>query len=106
MTKLAIPTSDQLEKIYQETRNWGRFGEDDERGTLNFLTQERLARACTLARDGVQVSLAHDLSLAPSPESPEPAHHHMLAAGDARDDSGIPGYEGRFQRFLTNNFGC
>ena len=27
------------------------------------------------------------------PENPFPAHHHMLASGDARDSNGIPGYE-------------
>src|SRR5690606_7287928 len=26
-------------------------------------------------------------------ENPRPAHHHMLASGDARDSNGIPGYE-------------
>ena len=43
--------------------------------------------------DGAVVSLAHDLPLQPSAETPFPAHHHMLTAGDARDNSGIPGYE-------------
>jgi kynurenine formamidase len=44
-------------------------------------------------RDGTTVSLAHDLGTEPSPENPHPAHHHMLASGDARDSNGIPGYE-------------
>jgi kynurenine formamidase len=39
------------------------------------------------------VSLARNLATSPSPENPYPAHHHMLAAGDARDSNGIPGYE-------------
>ena len=44
-------------------------------------------------RTGVTVSLAHDFPVTPSPETPSPAHHHMLASGDARDSNGIPGYE-------------
>ena len=44
-------------------------------------------------RSGVTVSLAHDFPVNPSPETPSPAHHHMLASGDARDSNGIPGYE-------------
>ncbi len=39
------------------------------------------------------MSLAHDFPVKPSPETPSPAHHHMLASGDARDSNGIPGYE-------------
>jgi kynurenine formamidase len=39
--------------------NWGRWGDDDERGTLNLLTPERIRRAAALVVDG-QV---HSLSL-------------------------------------------
>jgi kynurenine formamidase len=39
--------------------NWGRWGDDDERGTLNLLTPERIRRASGLVVDG-QV---HSLSL-------------------------------------------
>jgi kynurenine formamidase len=90
----ADPASpEELERIWALVRNWGRWGADDERGALNFLTAERCARAAALVRDGLHVSLAHDLPVRPSPESPYPAQHHMLAGGDARDASGIPGYE-------------
>jgi len=86
-------TKDELEAIWERTKNWGRWGPADERGALNFLTPERRREAAALVRDGVAVSLAHDLPVEPSAETPGPAHHHMLAAGDARDESGIPGYE-------------
>ena len=46
-------------------------------------------------RDGISVSLARDLATEPAPDNPAPpVQHHMLAAGDARDSNGIPGYEG------------
>lgn len=32
--------------------NWGRWGKDDERGTTNFITPERIAAAATLIRTG------------------------------------------------------
>ena len=87
------PTPAQLEALYASLSNWGRWGADDELGALNFLTPERRAEAGTLVRAGVTVSLAHDFPVSPSPETPSPAHHHMLASGDARDSNGIPGYE-------------
>lgn len=38
--------------------NWGRWGPDDERGTLNFITAERILEACSLPRRGLVVSCA------------------------------------------------
>ena len=87
------PTTEQVDALYDALRNWGRWGHDDELGALNFLTPERRAAAGALVRTGVTVSLAHDFPVTPSPETPSPAHHHMLASGDARDSNGIPGYE-------------
>ena len=39
---------------------WGRWGEDDQKGTLNLITPERRLSAARLVREGVSVSLAHD----------------------------------------------
>jgi kynurenine formamidase len=89
----AVPAKDELDEMYERLKNWSRWGDDDQRGTLNHLTPERSAAAAALVRDGTTVSLAHNLGTDPSPENPHPAHHHMLASGDARDSNGIPGYE-------------
>src|SRR4051812_722293 len=83
----------ELEARFESLSNWGRFGDDDERGALNHLTAAQRIAAAALVRDGETVSLARNLATVPSPENPYPAHHHMLAAGDARDSNGIPGYE-------------
>lgn len=87
------PSTEDLQRLFAEVRNWGRWGDGDERGTLNHLTPERRRAAAALVVDGTPVSLGHDLGVRPSPENPYPAHHHMLAAGDARDSTGVPGYE-------------
>ena len=39
-------------------RNWGRWGEDDERGTLNFVTPEKIVAAARLVKVGRVFSLA------------------------------------------------
>jgi len=88
-----VPTTEDLDKMFDALKNWGRWGPDDQRGALNHLTDERRAAAAGLVRSGEAVSLAHDLGTEPSPDNPRPAEHHMLAAGDARDANGIPGYE-------------
>ena len=38
--------------------NWGRWGEDDQRGALNFITPARVIAACGLPRSGRVVSCA------------------------------------------------
>jgi kynurenine formamidase len=39
-------------------RNWGRWGDDDQRGTLNFITPEALVYASSLVKTGEVVSCA------------------------------------------------
>jgi len=45
-------------RLTEEHRNWGRWGEEDEAGTLNLVTPERLVRAARLVRKGRVFSLA------------------------------------------------
>jgi kynurenine formamidase len=49
--------------------NWGRWGAEDERGTLNLLTPERVRAAAGLVRTGRVYSLGLDLS-ADAPRTP------------------------------------
>jgi kynurenine formamidase len=93
MSDYEVPSKAELDELYERLKNWSRWGADDQRGTLNHLTDERRRDAAALVRSGRSISLAHNLGTEPSPENPHPAHHHMLASGDARDANGIPGYE-------------
>ena len=45
--------------------NWGRWGDDDDRGTLNLITGEARARAARAVRTGRSVSLAVAIDPAP-----------------------------------------
>jgi kynurenine formamidase len=92
-TEYEVPTTAALDRMYEDLKNWGRWGHDDERGALNYLTDEHRRTASRLVVSGESVSLAHDLATEPLPEHPHPVQHHMLASGDARDANGIPGYE-------------
>jgi kynurenine formamidase len=89
----AVPTTAELDLLFEELTAWSRWGPDDQRGTLNHLTPARTAAGAALVRSGEVVSLSHDLATEPTPEHPHPVQHHMLASGDARDSSGIEGYE-------------
>lgn len=91
--KTRVPSEAELKGLFESLSNWGRWGSDDEIGMLNHLAREHRVSAAALVVDGFAVSLAHNLGTTPTTENPYPAQHHMLAAGDAREESGIPGYE-------------
>jgi kynurenine formamidase len=82
-----------LERVFEETKNWGRWGPDDERGALNWITPRKRASAAALVRDGTVVSCALELATQAGPGNLVPVQHHMLAAGDAREFSGMAGLE-------------
>ena len=41
-----------LRKLALQVRNWGKWGPDDELGTLNYITPDTVAEACRLATTG------------------------------------------------------
>src|SRR5688572_33487392 len=53
-------TAAQYERWKTELSNWGRWGKDDQIGTLNLITPAKRRQAAALVRDGVSVSLAGD----------------------------------------------
>jgi len=46
-----------LDALARKVSNWGRWGPDDERGTVNFITPEVVRRAAACVRRGVVFSL-------------------------------------------------
>lgn len=52
----------EFDRWMTEISNWGRWGADDELGTLNLITDEKRKVAARLVRDGVSVSMALDLN--------------------------------------------
>ena len=74
-------------KVADDVRNWGRWGDDDELGTLNFITPERVAEAASLVRQGRVFPLGVDFGSA-SPQGAfqfrhNPTHVMTVDGGDA-----------------------
>lgn len=68
---------DELLKLFERCSNKGRWGEDDELGTLNYISAEKRRHAASLVRTGEVLSLAQDLSTVSSGKNPRPAVHFM-----------------------------
>jgi len=90
---MSIRSKQDMEALFRRVSNWGRWGDEDERGTLNLLTPERTAAAARLVRSGQAVSCARNFPVQPGPENPTPALHHMVMGGDDPCAHGIPGME-------------
>jgi len=74
-------------RLGDDVRNWGRWGDDDELGTLNFITAEKVAQAAGLVRHGKVFSLGVDFGSS-GPQGafqyrPNPIHVMTVDGGDA-----------------------
>jgi kynurenine formamidase len=81
-------SADEFNALFQALSDWGRWGEDDERGALHHLKPERVATAAGLVRDGVTVTLSLPVPTARGPSHPEPAEHRMTMLFDTDIGSG------------------
>jgi kynurenine formamidase len=79
-------TREEFDALFASVSNWGRWGTDDQRGTLNFITPERVLKATGLARRGRSVSLSYLLSKSADIDNPKPMLHYM-----SRLSLGMPG---------------
>jgi kynurenine formamidase len=75
-------TVNELKTLFKELNNWGKWGESDEMGTLNYLTPELTAAAMRGVQTGESVSLGLPLSTEPAIDNPHPVTHLMIQAGD------------------------
>jgi kynurenine formamidase len=74
-------TLEDFEQLVQDVSNWGRWGEDDQLGTLNLITPRKRREAAGLVRAGTSVSLARRVETREAPDNPSPFGHVMLANG-------------------------
>ena len=86
-------TKEWLDKAFEQAKNWGRWGDEDEAGALNFITPARRAAAARLAIEGLNVSCALEFPVMPALDNPHPALHHMVQAGDSCTGGELGGLE-------------
>ena len=72
-----VPTKDEVLAYLKEDRNWGRWGENDQVGAVNMVTNEKRLAAAQLVKSGRAVSLSREFPKTPAPNNPTPAQHFM-----------------------------
>jgi kynurenine formamidase len=55
---ITTPTVQTVRELSAKYSNWGRWGKDDQRGTLNHVTQADVVAAAAMIRSGKRISLA------------------------------------------------
>ena len=56
-------SSKDISTLYEKISNWGRWGKEDERGALNFITDAKRAAAARLVKTGQSVSVTMRISM-------------------------------------------
>lgn len=72
----------EFEALFESVKNWGRWGADDVRGTLNFITSAQVQHAASLVRTGRSISMALPINTVAGPDNPHPAIHYMTQLHD------------------------
>ncbi len=76
------PTVEEYVAYKERLSNWGRWGADDQLGTLNHITPEARRYAATLVSEGRSISLGNSLDTRPGPLNPFPVSHYMRSHGN------------------------
>jgi lysophospholipase L1-like esterase/kynurenine formamidase len=76
------PTLEEVAEMMRRISNWGRWGDNDERGTINLITPEKRLQAIRLAREGLMVSLARTMDKEVAPDNPTPFKQEFQMRGD------------------------
>jgi hypothetical protein len=86
------PTPEEYLAYGTRFSNWGRWGEDDELGTLNHITPEVRRRATRTVAEGRSISTGRPIDTHHGPRNPYPAHYFRPAGGSG----GVADYFGMF----------
>jgi kynurenine formamidase len=75
-------------RYFDTLSNWGRWGADDQAGTLNLITPEKRLGAARLIRNGVAISCSRTISHRREPDNLTPMLHHMVTSGEGAPTEG------------------
>src|SRR5262245_37925065 len=82
----------------EQLRNWGRWGTDDQLGTLNFITPDTVKRAASLVRRGAIFPLGINFDAygpwGPSSHRRNPVHIMTVDGGDREMAEYLHGWGG------------
>ena len=89
MSTKQIPTQEEVAGYMTSLSNWGRWGADDELGTLNLITPEKRAQAGGLVKEGISVTCSRPIVVENTPDVASiPPLHYMMKTGETPPATG------------------
>ncbi len=85
-----FPELKDFRAVGKRLSNWGRWGDDDERGTLNHITPDRIVEAASLVRHGKVFDLAIPFDLE-GPQVGGGRNNPVRLMSETGDDQEFPG---------------
>ena len=79
------PSEAEVREYMRTCSNWGRWGADDELGTINLVTEAKRQAAARLVRDGVSVTCARPIGTDIAPDTTFQPMRFMVDSGEGRD---------------------
>ena len=96
-------TAQDIDAMMTSLSNWGRWGKDDQLGALNLITPEKRRAAVQEVKDGISVSLAHDVIKVKIGGS-EPFVHRMISTGQTPGaDSALDVYSVQYHGYTQTH---
>ncbi len=77
-----LPTEKEVLSYAKKLSNWGRWGTDDELGTLNLITPAKRLQAHKLVKEGVTVSCGRLFERGFAADTGQPPLHFMKSSGE------------------------
>jgi kynurenine formamidase len=77
-----------IDRMMTELSNWGRWGKEDQMGTVNLITAAKRKHAVSLVREVTVVSLSHAQDTEKSLDNTRPLIHVMNGTGEGAAGSG------------------
>lgn len=94
VSEIPLVKATTLQQWMVELSNWGRWGDNDELGTLNLITPEKRVQAAALVKEGRTISLAFDLSKESGINNGDPLIHQLGTSGQWAGDTYTINYHG------------
>src|SRR4026209_688851 len=68
-------TAAEFDRLFQQVKNWGRWGADDQLGSVNLITAATRKKALSLAKTGQTLSLVHNPLTEKADDNTSPFEH-------------------------------
>jgi kynurenine formamidase len=85
-----------FDQYMKDLSNWGRWGKDDQMGTVNLITPAKRKQALATVKEGVSISMARTAELEPAVDNPQPIVRKITRVGVGQPATGTGGTSDTF----------